>query len=121
MKENKFLVMWNAYGLEAVVDITEFEHPSKEELADMIKAGNDEAMNRKTDYVNHILNGMLIRAKFNNDRSFEVYGFRTSDGLTKKDIENLFEENPQFIVEFIRKNGACFWKKSSPSQTQKIF
>jgi hypothetical protein len=120
-KENKFLAMWCNLGLECVIDITEYEFPTKSDLATMIKTGDNSGFQKKQAELNRLISVMSMRARFNIDRSYEIYAFRSSDGITKKEIEDLFETNPQFIVDFIRENGVGIVKKNRDTQNQKIF
>lgn len=48
---------------------------------------------------------MIIRAKMNSQRQYEIYSFDAEDGITELDIRKGFEDNPQVIVDFIRENG----------------
>jgi hypothetical protein len=46
---------------------------------------------------------MIMRARFNSQRSYEIYSFDTS--MTMDEVRDIFEEDPQPIVEWIRENG----------------
>jgi hypothetical protein len=50
------------------------------------------------------LQSMILRAKYNSQRHYEIYQFVT-DGLDMDDVKSMFEDSPQFIVNHIRKNG----------------
>ena len=46
---------------------------------------------------------MIIRARYNSQRQYEIYQF-VSD-ISEDDIKDIFENDPQIIVNFIRKHG----------------
>ena len=60
---------------------------------------------------------MIIRAKANPQRHYEIYTFNADDDLTEESIKSLFESSPQGIVDFIRANGQKIY---SDRATQKV-
>jgi hypothetical protein len=50
------------------------------------------------------LQSLILRARANSQRHYEIYQF-TTDGIDMDDVKSMFEDNPQFIVNHIRKNG----------------
>lgn len=93
--------MWNNYGLETVIDITQYELIEDEILLDMIKTGTP----MKKDKFMRIFQSLLIRAKVNAHRNYELYAFQTSEEVSAEDIENMFKSQPQKSAELIRQNG----------------
>lgn len=55
------------------------------------------------------LNFMLLRARVNNQRSYEIYALETTDEVTKKSLEKYFEENPQATADMVRSHGTRVW------------
>ena len=94
--ENNFLVSWCCEGLETVVPVTEIE---KENLFTLIKG--DKALKD----VNHILNMMILRAKFNPQRFYEIYAVSGVDGISESDIREMFNNSPQTAADIIREKG----------------
>lgn len=93
-KQNKFLAMWDCDGLECLIDITDMEH-------DAMIAG------LKGETYKHPFNiGMMImRARFNTQRSYEIYSFTTDPDISYDDIQGMFRDSPQVIVNAIREKG----------------
>lgn len=97
---NTFIVMWCMDGLEAIVPV------------DMDQFGDGAAMLHKlqgteNDYaakINRTLQMMEIRARFNGQRHYEIYTIQTND-ISQQTMEELFEDNPQMIVDLIREKG----------------
>lgn len=93
-KQNRFLAMWDCNGLESLFDITSMDHEA------MIAGLKGETF--KTPFN---IGMMIMRAKFNMQRSYEIYTFSTEDDISYDDVLELFKHSPQTIVDAIRKNG----------------
>lgn len=91
---NKFLAMWDCNGLECLFDITDMEGDA------MIAGLKNEPF--KTPFN---LTMMMMRARFNNQRSYEIYTFETEPDIDYESIKDMFDNSPQIIVNAIRKNG----------------
>lgn len=91
---SKFIVMYCNEGLECVIDVTNLEHDQL--VANL--AGREFKMpfNIAT---------MILRARANSQRHYEIYAIETDDSISKEDIEELFTDSPQTIVDLIRSNG----------------
>ena len=99
-----FLAMWDNMGLECIYDIdqelAEQEEWEKLQVWDTLQGIKRPARNSKIP-----IKQMIIRAKANSQRHYEIYQFVT-DGLDMDDVKSMFEDSPQFIVDHIRKNGS---------------
>jgi hypothetical protein len=98
-----FIAMWDNQGLECIFDVdaemAQLDAYEKRKLWNILK---DEKM---LEYRPSIpLQSMILRAKYNSQRHYEIYQFVT-DGLDMDDVKSMFEDSPQFIVNHIRKNG----------------
>jgi hypothetical protein len=98
-----FIAMWDNTGLECIFDVdAEMAQRDAYEKCKLWNILKDEKM---LEYRPSIpLQSMILRAKYNNQRHYEIYQFVT-DGLDMDDVKSMFEDNPQFIVNHIRKNG----------------
>jgi hypothetical protein len=99
-----FIAMWDNQGLECIFDVdaemAQRDAYEKRKLWNILK---DEKM---LEYRPGIpLQSMILRAKYNSQRHYEIYQFVT-DGLDMDDVKSMFEDSPQFIVDHIRKNGS---------------
>lgn len=103
-QQNKFLAMWDCEGLECLFDITDMEGDA------MISGLKGETY--KTPFN---LSMMMMRARFNNQRSYEIYTFTTAD-LDYDDVKDLFDNDPQVIVNAIRKDGNKIFSDYSAKQ-----
>lgn len=102
--KNDFLAMWCSEGLECILDLSrwtkEHEDWEKKEVIAILKEEKFRDI-EPTIPLQH----MILRARVNSQRVYEIYTFTADTGISKEDIEELFETNPQYIVDFIRKNG----------------
>ena len=92
-KQYKFLAMWDCDGLECLFDVTDME-------GDAMMSG----LKGETYKVPFNLSMMMMRARYNNQRSYEIYTFTTL-GMNYKAVKDMFDNDPQVIVESIRENG----------------
>jgi hypothetical protein len=94
-----FVVMWDNQGLEYIGDITEDEH-NRTWLALKGKPINTTLPN---------LNHMILRARFNPQRHYEIYQVEATDGITADDIRDMFKAAPQQAADIVRGIGHCYF------------
>ena len=96
MKNNRFVVMWDCHGLEAVEQL-----PDPAETTFALLKGEEPPTPP------NIMHWRL-RAQFNTQRHYEIYVFETVKGITKDDIVEMFEASPQSAADTIRRIGTVF-------------
>lgn len=89
---DKFLVMWCNEGLETLINLT---HGEQENIVAALRG-------EKLAWRNPIQH-MILRAKFNQQRHYEIYVFESE--IPEQDIFYFFENEPQTIVNAIREVG----------------
>jgi hypothetical protein len=104
---HQFLIMWCNQGLECCIDITEDE---QQRMWERLKG----QPLRETTVPNY--NHLLLRARVNSQRHYEIYTCEAVDGITAEDIRDMFEASPQTAADTIRRLGHCL---HSDRQTQK--
>lgn len=102
-KSTDFIAMWNSEGLECIFNLSEWK--VKDELWEQAKIWSTLKDEKHHPRELVPLQHMLLRAKVNSQRFYEIYTFRSDPGIDEETIRELFENTPQFIVDFIRKNG----------------
>jgi len=94
-----FVVMWDNRGLEYVGDITADEiHRTWATL---------KGHSTQTSFPN--LNHLILRARYNPQRHYEIYQVEATDGITEDDIRSMFEASPQTAADTIRSLGHCYY------------
>lgn len=92
---NIFLLSWDMLGLEAVVNVTDID---KEKTWNALQ-------DKPGPNLNHIVNGIMLRARYNSQRHYEVYTVTMSEDITESDVRDMFEHNPQGMADLIRERG----------------
>lgn len=117
---NKYVLMWDCYGLEACVDITEdFDRANlfeKESIFEVLKDPERPPVNQPMVSISRAISMMQMRARFNPQRNYEIYYIVTTDGITEDSLRSYFDENPQGAAELIRERGTKLWSDRSTTQ-----
>ena len=103
-KERIYLAYWDCLGFECIVDCTTWE---RQTLLNEI-AGKE----IKPAPVN--LHAMTMRARFNPQRSPEIWSFTTNGSISENELKEIANDNPQQLVDLIRERGTCLY--NSPKQ-----
>jgi hypothetical protein len=94
---HNFLVMWCNEGLECVVDLTEDE---KNRTWSALK-GKPPVSQLPS------LHHLILRARYNQQRHYEIYTVEATEGISADDIRDMFEGSPQTAADTIRERGNC--------------
>lgn len=89
-----WLAMWDCNGLECLVNVTELD---QQQFLDGLKG--------QPSKVAFNLNAMILRARYNSQRHYEIYTFAADDSISREDLINQFTDCPQDIVDLIRQRG----------------
>ena len=111
MSVRKFLLVWCTGGLENCVDITEYERKCL--LADI--AGTERPVFNN----GYVLEAMRLRAMYNTQREYEIYIISVED-ITREEIIEMFDEDPQPLVDLIRKRGVKIHSDYRPNKEKLI-
>lgn len=95
---HQFLVVWDNLGLEYCVDVTEDE---QQRMWQKLK-GEPVSESRIPNYQH-----LLLRARYNSQRHYEIYSVEATDGITAEDIKEMFIASPQTAADTIRRLGHC--------------
>lgn len=115
MTTNAYLFMWNCYGIEAVVPITQYEDQSKFDMWKILR-GEETGKNPLDD----ILSSMQLRAIFNPARDYEIYAMDCEEGITEEVLFSLWDSNPQYMADLTREKGVCLFSNRNRLHKIKI-
>ena len=101
-----WVLSWDQTGLEAVVLAYDPQW-----LMDSIATG-------KIPSIDSTVNAMMMRARFNTQRHYELYAINFDYDMTADDIREYFNESPQAFVDLIRERGHKLY--SDRAQEDKI-
>ena len=115
MTTNAYLVYWCEEGLESITPITQYEQWDRDNTFRIL---NDQEPVRNP--INGVLQHMLIRARVNNQRRYELYAIDCDSSINKKDLEQMFEEDPQAAANLIRSRGHKLYSDRTYTNRVKI-
>ena len=95
---HQFLIMWDQLGLECCIDVTEDQ---QRRMWQKLK-GEPVSESAIPNYQH-----LLLRARVNSQRHYEIYSVEATDGITAEDIREMFEASPQSAADTIRRLGHC--------------
>jgi hypothetical protein len=73
------------------------------------------------DELNSIMQRILLRARINPQRHYEVYTIGMPGGTTEQDIRDMFEgSGAQYIVDLIREKGTKYFSDRANPQKVRI-
>lgn len=120
-KNKVFILSWDCYGLEccreigAKMDLA--VQRDKEIVFDLLKDPDQNYSNSPMRELNDLVRVLLIRARTNIQRSYEIYTISTEDSFTEESFKAAFEANPQMIAELVRSRGEKIYSDYNPSHT----
>jgi hypothetical protein len=100
MTTNAFLFMWDEMGIESIVPISQYED------IDMLNTFNilaDKPVQRNP--LTSIIQHMVLRARINGQRSYEIYAIDCEDSYTEEFWEEMWTNSPQECADLIRERG----------------
>jgi hypothetical protein len=100
MTTNAYLIYWSSEGLESVTPIGQYEQIDVDNTFRILQ-DQDPVRNP----VNTIIQTMILRARFNSHRHYELYAITAVDGIMGPDIEHMFELDPNEAAKVIRGIG----------------
>jgi hypothetical protein len=109
-KSNVFLLSWDKYGIEAIIPLSEFEEKCRvgeqARLVGILSSpeGIDPG-NEGERELGSLVRSLIMRAKFNTHRNYEIYSVHVDPAITETTLKELFESNPQQGAELIRAHG----------------
>ena len=117
-KLNRFLVVYDMLGLESIFDVNEamdiVENHEKDSVWKTLKG--ESCDKPKPNPIP--LQMILLRARTNSHRTYEIYSFETS--MSMNEVRKEFAREPQPIVNWIRENGNKIYSDYSKSNKQVI-
>ena len=101
-KTKHYLAMWDNQGLECLYDVDLHMNRYNEwEKLKVVAILKEEKLPDNPPAIP--LQMMLLRARVNSQRVYEIYEFNSTMGY--KELTEVFNDDPQPVVEWIRKNG----------------
>lgn len=95
---HQFMVSWDCNGLEVCCDVTAAQQRAVwEQLRGELPSESGIPS----------LGHLVLRARYNPQRHYEIYVVDAVEGITEDDIRTMFNESPQTAADTIRRLGKC--------------
>jgi len=115
MTSNTFIFSWDQIGIESIISISEYENLEQENLLRLI-GGQDPVRNP----LNNIVQGLLLRARYNTHRHYEIYSVACDTGLDEKFWREQWSNYPQETADLIRERGHKLYSDRAKKDSIKI-
>ena len=99
-----FLISFDCNGLECLQDITEY-HPDNWDKNQLMAVMMGKAYKKAP--IHQQIAQMMMRAKFNPQRNYEIYIQTANDDITASDFASAFNSNPQHWADWVRANHSA--------------
>ena len=96
VNSNLFLLSWDCNGLEACINVTEYE---KETVWAKLKDEDPPAK------LGSMVNHLMLRARYNPQRHYEIYTMNAVAGISEEEIRSMFDADPQGSADLVRDRG----------------
>jgi hypothetical protein len=98
--KNAFIFSWDQLGIESIVPITQYEAVDRENTMRILR---DQQVVRNP--LNSIIQSLLLRARFNSQRHYEIYAIDCDSSLDESFWKDQWATDPQGTADLIRKRG----------------
>ena len=95
------------YGLESCVNTTELD---MQHTLNLLSG----SVTSRSSELNRIMNHILLRAKVNPQRHYEVYSIQVDSSVTEDDLVQQFKECPQEMDNLVRERGNKIFSENKP-------
>jgi len=111
--KNAFIFSWDQLGIDSIVPITQYEFHEQENTMRLLKE-----QPRINNPLNNIVRGLLLRARYNPQRHYEIYAVDCTEEMDEVFWREQWEEYPQSTAELIRERGHKLY--SDRAETHKV-
>lgn len=110
MEKNKtFILSWDCYGLECCRELgdkmEQARQRDQEALLELIKDPDANPENTPMKEINQLVNILMLRARTNSQRSYEIYTISTDPSITEESLTQSFKDSPSTMAELVRSRG----------------
>lgn len=118
----RFIISWDQTGVEAVVPVNDILCKAQQAEAEKIwrtLADETSPQNPYARELTRIMSHMMMRARANSQRHYEIYLITADTGITEHDIKDMFAKSPQSAAETIRGIGTKLYSdRVNPDQVK---
>jgi len=113
--KNVFIFSWDHLGIESIIPVAEYEQMEKDNIFKLLKGQKVER-----NPLNSIIQSLLLRAKFNTQRHYEIYAVDCDSSLDKEFWREQWQQFPQETADLIRERGHKLYSDRLNEKNMKI-
>ena len=115
MTTNAFLFSWDCTGVEAIIPISQYEDWDTANAFSVL-----EGKAKTANPLNSTVNAILMRARANPQRFYEVYAVDCDESITEQDWRDMWDTSPQSCADMIRERGVKLYGEPMPVNTVRV-
>jgi len=115
MTTNAFIFSWDQSGIESIVPISQYERIDIDNTMRLLRE-----QPRIQNPLDHIVRRLLLRARFNTHRHYEIYAIDCDPSMDEKFWQDQWDKYPQETAELIRERGHKLFSDRAPTDSIKI-
>ena len=100
MTTNAYIFAWDQTGIDSIVPIGQYEEWDKNNTWNVL---NDQPVKRNP--LNSILQSLILRAKYNSQRHYEIYSVDCAFPMDEAEWREIWANDPQGTADLIRERG----------------
>ena len=115
MTKNAYIFSWDQLGIESIVPISQYEYHDQENTMRLLRE-----QPRIPNPLNGVVRNLILRARFNPQRHYEIYAIDCAEGMDEKFWREQWDEYPQETAELIRERGHELYSDRAKAGSIKI-
>lgn len=115
MTTNAYIFAWDQTGIDSIVPIGQYEEWDKNNTWNVL---TDQPVKRNP--LNSILQSLLLRARYNSQRHYEIYSVDCAFPIDEAEWREIWQENPQATADLIRERGQKIYSDREDRTSQVI-
>lgn len=108
MTTNAFIFVWDEFGIESIIPITRYEKVDK--LNTWARLNGEDITHNP---LNSIIRNLLLRARFNNQRAYEIYAVDCDLEFDEAYWQDQWQTYPQECANVVREKGEKLYSNRS--------
>lgn len=100
MTTNAYIFAWDQKGIDSIIPIGQYEEWDKNNTWNVL---NDQPVKRNP--LNSILQSLILRAKYNSQRHYEIYSVDCAFPIDEAEWREIWANDPQGTADLIRERG----------------
>lgn len=115
MTTNAYIFAWDQTGIDSIIPIGQYEEWDKNNTWNVL---NNRPVKRNP--LNSILQSLILRAKYNSQRHYEIYSVDCAFPIDEAEWREIWANDPQGTADLIRERGYQIYSDREDRTSQVI-